>query len=112
MAIAGLAIVTVAWGFVECHYTVRILDDVNIARDEAFLVGKRMAEIARSDPDARRRTVLYVGTAEADDFPTLAPQSVLWARHQHLFAGVTWQENKERYYQQLYYQGVTPLQLP
>jgi len=111
MAIAGLAAIAVMWGIVECHYTVRILDDVNIARDEAFPVGKRMAEIARSDPDARRRTVLYVGTAEADDFPTLAPQSVLWARHQHLFAGVTWQENKERYYQQLYYQGVTPLQL-
>jgi hypothetical protein len=49
--------------------------------------------------------------AEADDFPTLAPQPVLWARHQHVFADVSWQENKERYYQQLYYGGVTPEEL-
>jgi hypothetical protein len=109
--IAGLAAVGVIWGFVECHYTVRILDDVNIIRDEAFPVGKRLAELAKGDPDARHRVVLHLGIAEADDLPTLAPQAVLWARHQHLFAGVTWQENKERYYQQLYYQGVTPLQL-
>ncbi len=109
--IALLVVVAVIWGFVECHYTVRILDDVNIARDEAFPVGRRLAELAKGEPDARHRTVLYLGIAEADDFPTLAPQSLLWARHQHLFAGVTWQENKERYFQQLYYQGVTPRQL-
>jgi hypothetical protein len=110
-AIAGLAAIAVLWGFVECHYTVRILDDVNIVRDEAFPVGKRLAELGKNDPDARKKTVLHLGIAEADDLPTLAPQALLWARHQHLFAGVTWQENKERYYQQLYYQGVAPLQL-
>ena len=49
---------------------------------------------------------MHFGMAEGDDLPTLAPQSVLWARHQHVFAGVTWQENKERYYQYLYYMGV------
>jgi hypothetical protein len=110
-AIGGLAAVAIVWGFVECHYTVRVLDDVNVTRDKAFPVGRRLAEIAKNDPDARHKTVLYLGVAEADDFPTLAPQGVLWARHQHLFAGVTWQENKERFYQQLYYQGVTPEQL-
>ncbi len=26
-----------------------------------------------------------------------------WARHQHVFAGLTWQESKVRYYQYLYY---------
>lgn len=110
-AIAGLALIAIVWGFVECHYTVRILDDVNIARDEALPVGRRLADLAKSGGDARKQTVLHLGIAEADDLPTLAPQALLWARHQHLYAGVTWQENKERYYQQLYYQGVTPLQL-
>jgi hypothetical protein len=101
-----LAAAAVAWGFVECHYTVRILDDVNIVRDEAYPVGKRLAELAKGSPDPRKDVVLNLGIAEADDQPTLAPQPVLWARHQHIFAGLTWQEHKERFYQQLYYQGV------
>lgn len=109
--IGGLAAIAIAWGIVECHYTVQILDEVNIARDEAFPVGRRLAELAKGDPEARHKTVLHLGMAEADDLPTLAPQSVLWARHQHIFAGLTWQEHKERYYQLLYYQGVLPAQL-
>ena len=108
LVIAGLAALAIAWGFVECHYTVRVLDDVNIARDEALPIGRRLADLAKNDPDPHKSSVLYLPIAEADDFPTLAPQPVLWARHQHVFADVTWPENKERYYQQLYYAGVTP----
>ena len=104
--IVGFAMVAAAWGFVECHYTVRILDDVNIARDEAYPVARRLAEIGKDDPYAHKKVVLHLGLAEADDLPTIAPQSVLWARHQHVFPGTNWQENKERYYQLLCYQGV------
>ncbi len=111
IAVAVFASIAVVWGFVECHYTVRILDDVNVARDEAYPVGRRLTELGSGDPDAHRQVVLHFGTAEADDLPTIAPQSVLWARHQHVFAGVTWEENKERYFQQLYYEGVSPKQL-
>lgn len=111
IAAATLALLAIVWGFVECHYTVRILDDVNVARDEAYPVARRLAELGRSSPDPHRDTVLHMAIAEADDLPTVAPQAVLWARHQHIFAGVTTQENKERYYQQLYYSGVTPEQL-
>ncbi len=103
---AFVAIIFVGWGFIECHYTVRVLDEVNIIRDEALPVARRLASLAGDDPAARLHVVLHMGIAEADDLPTVAPQLVLWARHQHVFAGVTWQENKERYYQQLYYQGV------
>ena len=108
VVIAALAVVATAWGIVECHYTVRVLDDVNIARDEALPVGRRLAELAATDPRAQEQTVLYYPVAEADDLPTLSRQPVLWARHQHVFADVPWQENKERYYQQLYYWGITP----
>lgn len=101
-----ITVIAAGWGFIECHYTVRVLDHVNVIRDEALPVARRLASLAGSDPFARQQVVLHMGIAEADDLPTLAPQSVLWARHQHVFAGVTWQENKERYYQQLYYQGV------
>jgi hypothetical protein len=106
IVIAGLAFAAAAWGFVECHYTVRILDDVNIARDEAYPVGRRLAELGRGDANVHKEVVLHLGLAEADDLPTVAPQSVLWARHQHVFTGTNWQENKERYYQLLCYQGV------
>lgn len=109
--IGGVALVAVLWGFVECHYTVRILDDVNIARDEAYPAARRLVELAKGDADALKKNVLHLGIAEADDLPTIAPQPILWARHQHLFAGIGWQENKERYYQLLYYYGVSPEQL-
>ncbi|MBK7933616.1 MAG: hypothetical protein WBO68_15440 [Pyrinomonadaceae bacterium] len=105
-AMAVLTLIAAGWGFVECHYTVRILDDVNVARDEAFPVARRLDEIAKGEPNPHASVVMHFGMAEGDDLPTLAPQSVLWARHQHVFAGVTWQENKERYYQYLYYMGV------
>ena len=110
-AMVVLALIAAGWGFVECHYTVRILDDVNIARDEALPVARRLDEIAKSEPNPHASVVMHFGMAEGDDLPTLAPQSVLWARHQHVFAGVTWQENKERYYQYLYYMGVDERQL-
>ena len=111
--VAGVLMASLAimWGFVECHFTVRILDDVNISRDESFPVGGYLTELAKDDPEAHKKVVLHFATAEADDLPTIAPQSVLWARHQHVFAGVTWDENKERYFQQLYYEGVSPKQL-
>ena len=111
LAMAAIALVAACWGFVECHYTVRVLDDVNVVRDEAYPVGKRLTELAKGDAERHRRTVIHLGIAEGDDLPTIAPQSVLWARHQHVFPGLDWQESKERYYQQLLYQGVGERQL-
>jgi hypothetical protein len=111
LALSGMAVLAIVWGFVECHYTVRVLDDVNVARDEALPAARRLAEIAKGEPNPHQQVVLHLGLAEGDDLPTIAPQAVLWARHQHVFAGVTTQENKERYYQFLYYSGVNPTQL-
>lgn len=96
----------VVWGFVECHYTVRVLDDANVERDKALPVANRLQELSANDPDPHRATVLSYDWLFADDMPTVAPQNILWARHQHVFAGLSWEESKERYYQQLYYQGV------
>jgi hypothetical protein len=107
----ALAVLAAFWGFVECHYTVQVLDYANILRDEAAPVAARLDEIARTDPQALQKTVLHYGIAEGDDLPTLAPQPVLWARHQHVFASEGWQQHKERYYQFLYYNGVSEQQL-
>ncbi len=101
-----IAMVAIVWGFVECHYTVRVLDGANIARDESLPVARRLEELGKAYPDPHRMTVLAFDGIEADDLPTVAPQNLLWSRHQHVFAGLSWQESKERYYQYLYYVGV------
>ncbi len=111
LAMTALALIAAGWGFVECHYTVRVLDEVNVLRDEALPVGRRLTELAADDTERHKLVVLHLGIAEGDDLPTIAPQAVLWARHQHVFPGLDWQESKERYYQQLLYQGVSDRQL-
>ncbi len=88
------------WGFIECHYTVRVSDEANIVRDGGMLLAKRLETLDKNG------VILPLSMIQGDDSPTISPQPVLWARHQHVFAGVTWQENKERYYQLLYYQGL------
>lgn len=110
VSFAVLALIASVWGIVECHYTVRVLDEANLVRDEGMPVGRRLTELSVNDipsPDSQRAVTLAFSTIQADDLPTIAPQAVLWARHQHVFAGVTWQENKERYYQQLYYSDLS-----
>jgi hypothetical protein len=106
VACAGVAVIAIAWGFVECHFTVRVLDDANVERDLALTVAKRLEELSRDDADPHRSTVLAYDMIQSDDLPSVAPQNVLWSRHQHVFAGMSWQENKDRYFQFLYYLNV------
>jgi len=111
LAFGAIAAAAIVWGFVECHHTTRVLDEVNVARDQQMAVAGRLNELSKLDPKPYRTVVLHFGISEADDLPTVAPQATLWARHQHVFAGVGWQENKERYYQYLYFMDITPEQL-
>lgn len=110
-AISFVAVLAVVWGFVECHYTVRVLDEANVERDRGFDVGQYLTDIYAQNGDSHKSVIMPFSMLQGDDLPTLAPQSVLWARHQHVFAGVTWQENKERYYQYIHFQGISPEQL-
>ncbi len=111
IALAVMALLAGVWGFVECHYTVGILDESNVERDEAMPVARRLTELYAINGDTHKTVVLPFNIGTGDDQPTVAPQAVLWARHQHVFAGVTWQENKERYYEYLHFQGIEPHQL-
>ncbi|MBX3244166.1 MAG: hypothetical protein KF685_06890 [Acidobacteria bacterium] len=107
----AIAVAAIAWGFVECHYTVRVLDWANEHRDSGLPVAKRLTEIAATEKDPHRQTLLAYDGIFADDMPSVAPQNILWARHQHVFAGLSWEESKERYYQFLYYSNVSEDQL-
>lgn len=106
IASTAIGLLAVMWGFVECHYTVRVLDWANEQRDRALPVARRLEELAADLPDRHKQTVLSYDALVADDLPTVMPQNVLWARHQHVFAGLSWEESKERYYQQLYYTNI------
>ena len=103
IALSFIALLAIFWGFVECHYTIGVLDDLNVARDKVMPIARRFEELAKGEPHPHQSTVLVFGMVEGDDLPSIAPQNVLWARHQHVFAGLSWQESKERYYQYLYY---------
>ncbi len=96
----------VIWGFVECHYTVRVLDRANKIRDEGMPLGAKLVELEEGNPRRFQATIFSIGTLQSDDSPTIAPQNVLWSRHQHVFAGLSWEESKERYYRYLYYQNL------
>jgi hypothetical protein len=104
-----VALITFGWGVVEADVTTHVLDEQNVIRDDAALVGHRLKELSREalqDEGEKHEVVFAPNLIEGDDLPTLGPLSVLWARHLHIFSGTTWEESKERFYQQAYYAGL------
>ncbi|MGB7070588.1 MAG: hypothetical protein WBD22_13925 [Pyrinomonadaceae bacterium] len=96
-----LSVLAIAWGYFEASETTRFWDQVNVRRDEAMPVNLRLRELAE---DGSTGSTLNLESLQADSQPTVAPQAVLWARHQHTFAGLeSWEENKLRYFQLLYF---------
>lgn len=106
MICLAVFLVAVCWGVVECHYTVRVLDDANVDRDRSLPTANLLDELTESAPDPRQVTVLSYDWLFADDLPSVSRVNVLWARHQHVFAGSSWEESKRRYLEQLYFQNV------
>jgi hypothetical protein len=107
-ALVAIVLASVVWGYIEASETTKFWDDVNVQRDDAMPVNMRLRELAGDDiGQAKTETTLNLESLQADSQPTVAPQGVLWARHQHTFAGVaSWEENRERYYKLLYYSGI------
>lgn len=109
VAVVVIAVVAFGWGVVEAKYTTRVLEAANVVRDQAVPVARKLAaEAAGGDQAERAKTVLALNLIQSDDQPTFAPQPVLWARHQFAFTGTSWKESKRRFFQLLYYSGVTP----
>lgn len=107
--LACIALAAFGWGVFEVKVTAEAIEEQNVIRDEAIVVDKRLAELARTEPhDAATEsfpTVLSTNFIHADSLPTTAPQAILWARHQHIFSGVTLEEDKDRLFQLFYYIG-------
>ncbi len=101
-----VGLLSVVWGYIEVKYTTKFLISWNIERDEAAPVSLRLSELADGRTETAKTDVtLNYDYVQADNQTVVAPQAVLWARHQHVFAGVTWEENKQRFYRMLYYFG-------
>ncbi|MCY7345493.1 MAG: hypothetical protein LH614_04665 [Pyrinomonadaceae bacterium] len=103
--LAIISVISIFWGYIEASETTKFWDSVNVRRDEAMPVNRHLRELANGNVEnARRQITFNLESIQADSQPTVAPQAVLWARHQHVFAGLEdWEENKRRYYQMLYY---------
>ncbi|OLE55329.1 MAG: hypothetical protein AUG51_03660 [Acidobacteria bacterium 13_1_20CM_3_53_8] len=104
-----IATVCFGWGLFETVASVKVFRDFNVLRDQAMPVMKRLAELSReqaAQPEGERGVVLSTDLKQVEDSPSVAPQAVLWARHMHVFSGVTLEENKQRFFEYLYYTDV------
>ena len=107
-ALIVVALVAFGWGITESVIATQRTLQATLGRDEAREVAARLVEISRDaggSRDALDSLILYTNVAHADASPALCPQPVLWSPHTPAFSGVTWQENKERIYQLLYFTG-------
>jgi hypothetical protein len=105
-----VAVVCFAWAIIETRMAVRIYSGYNEFRDEGWAVSNRLRQLHDGVQSADRTPPVVLSTVDvlADDIPTATPYAVLWARHMHVFAGVDRAENKRRFYQLMYYTGVSP----
>lgn len=118
-AIAFATLLAFGWGVIEATGATK--RDVSLAqvREDAMPVSKKLAELARTDgslnpaPNTRDpRPVVFSSTLPVADFlPTGSPQASLWALHMDAFPGASAAERKERFYQYMYYSGISDKEL-
>jgi hypothetical protein len=110
--LAIVAVISVLWGGGEAWLAGSLNLNYNRHIDEVLPVSRRLTALANTDGTTQaQRTggaipvVLMADLTLADRLPTDAPQSVLWAPRMLVFPGVGESENRERFFQQLYYLG-------
>lgn len=109
LVLVTVAIAAFAWGIYEARTTSAVLDDANLQRDRMMPVLRGLREVLSVNGDEPRRAVVFTDNfLLADELPTVAPQAVLWARHLPIFAGASHEESIERFFQQIYWLGLTP----
>lgn len=100
------ALAAIAWGSIEIYYTTRQFTPANVMRDELMPIGRRLANLATTEARPHDSTVLSFDLILADELPTIAPQNVIWAHHQSVFATLSAQEYRERFMKYLYYLNI------
>jgi len=114
-ALVWVAIAAFEWGAYETFVATRRSIEFDRRFDEVRPVALRLDQLARQGKVNRgsetQATVLSTDLMGADVLPTSAPQAVLWAPHMLVYSGVSAAESKERFYQYLYFTGITPARL-
>ncbi len=104
--LVAVAISASLWAFGEVWLQATLLLEYDSLIDEGRAVAARLAELSNSEHIASSAPVVLAGDfLLADRLPTDAPQSILWAPRMLVFPGVSEAENRERFWQQLYYLG-------
>lgn len=114
-AIALIALLAFGWGVIEATGATK--RDVGLAqiREDAMPVSQKLRELAKTDgslnPVANARdprAIVFCSTLPAaDTLPTGSPQASLWALHMDAFPGASSAERRERFYQYMYYSGIS-----
>lgn len=111
-ALVWVAIAAFEWGSYETFVATRRSAEFDRRLDQARPVALKLNELAQKDigrnSSSGRATVLAADLLGADVLPTSASQAVLWAPHLLVYSGVSSGESKERFYQYLYYTGISP----
>src|SRR4030095_13434253 len=102
-ALFWIAIVCIAYGMNSASGVSRAALNDNAQRDQTIPAAVYLKEVSRH----RNGTVFLSAPEQADVFPTLSSQPVLWAVHMSVFPGSQPAELKERFYQYLYFSGST-----
>lgn len=85
------------------------LRSVDGLRDNVVPVAEKIRELSTDASGSVLSFDLNGGTwPTSDEIPALASRSVLWAPHQRVFGDVSDEENEERFFYLLYFQGKDP----
>ena len=116
-ALGLVAMLAFGWGIIEA--TGAANRDIKIARlrEDAMPVATKLTELethapTQSTPTRDPRSVVFSSTLTVADSLTSAAQfASLWALHMDAFPGASIAERKERFYQYMYYSGITDKEL-
>jgi len=100
-----LALFALLWGGGEVWLATSLGMDQSRLINEFRPVATHLDHLASTRGEAAAGVVMVSELTLADRFPTDAPQAVLWAPRMLVFPGVSETENRERFFQQLYYLG-------
>jgi hypothetical protein len=101
-----VALAALLWGAGETLVITRRGSLGNQLKDEWAEVALRLKERARAEQAEPHPVVFNPSVYRVDNLPTYAPLSTVWAPHMFVFSSVSVPENKERFFQYLYYSGV------
>lgn len=107
-AVLLLAVAALEWGAYETYVATKRSMEFARRFDDARPVALRLNELGNKAKADDHGIILSSDLLAADVLPTTAPNAVLWAPHMMVFSGVSTAGSKERFYQYLYYTGITP----